>query len=293
MNGGPLLPALPEGFGRAAEKLADTIRHVVDIAVGPDRIRAKAQAQSDAAVVFAEGRAEIQEIEARTIERLRKREMRRQHNIENITLKAVHALPPPEELSGEPVSEDWTSRFFEECEDISDEQMQVLWARILAGEVKVPGTFALRTLSAVRNLTTTDAELFTKLCQVVWYIPGAGLVPVVQDTRMKLLLEAGITFAQLLHLSSIGLIEFSHMTAFGLHGRLTEVSVFYCGREHKLKSDGGAERTFEFGHVLFTAVGRELVQIAEAPGIEDFRTEVLRKWAESGWKEMEVETTAK
>lgn len=29
------LPAIPEGFGRAAEKLADTVRHVVDIAVGP------------------------------------------------------------------------------------------------------------------------------------------------------------------------------------------------------------------------------------------------------------------
>src|SRR4051812_11824409 len=124
MNGGFQLPAIPEGFGRAAEKLADTVRHVVDIAVGPDRIRARAQAQADSALILAEGRAREMELEARAVARLRKREGRRQQNIESITLKAVEALPPPEEILKEPVSEDWTSRFFEECQDISDEQMQ-------------------------------------------------------------------------------------------------------------------------------------------------------------------------
>jgi Protein of unknown function (DUF2806) len=137
------LPILPEGFGRAAEKLADTIRHVVDIVVGPDRIRAKAQGQADSALILAEGRAQVQEIEACAIERLRKREARRQTNIESITLKALDALPPPTGISEQPVSEDWTSRFFEECQDISDEQMQQIWARIMAGEVLGPDAFLL------------------------------------------------------------------------------------------------------------------------------------------------------
>jgi hypothetical protein len=140
-----VLPAIPEGFGRGAEKLADTVRHVVDLIAGPDRIRAKAQAQADAEayamVVVAEGRAMAQDIEARALTRLRKRETRRQANIESITEKALDALPPPEQMSEQPVNEDWTSRFFEECQDIADEQMQQIWAKILAGEVVRPGSF--------------------------------------------------------------------------------------------------------------------------------------------------------
>ena len=64
--------------------------------------------EADSAVILAKGRAEVQEIEARTVDRLRKREVRRQQNIESITLKAFDELPPPEQLSDEKASEDWT-----------------------------------------------------------------------------------------------------------------------------------------------------------------------------------------
>ena len=38
---------------------------------------------------------------------------------------------------------DWFVRFFEASGNISNEQMQELWARVLAGEVNTPGTFFL------------------------------------------------------------------------------------------------------------------------------------------------------
>jgi len=34
MSDGPILPAIPKGFGRAAEKLAETVRHRARSAVG-------------------------------------------------------------------------------------------------------------------------------------------------------------------------------------------------------------------------------------------------------------------
>jgi hypothetical protein len=284
MNGGPFLPALPEGFGRAAEKLADTIRHVVDISVGPDRIRAKAQAQADSAVIHAEGRAKIVEIEARAIERLRKREARRQHNIESITVQAFKALPSPEQISEKPVSEDWTSRFFEECQDISDAQMQQIWARIMAGEVKRPGSFAPRTLSIVRDFTKDDATLFSKLCRFSWLVPGAGFVPIVHDPDAPQLMEAGLNFASLTHLTSIGLIEFNAMQ-YGIKQNLTEFTVSYCGEAHRLKSEGGGERRFEIGRTIFTAVGSELLDITDAQGADEYKQMALAGWSKLGWKE--------
>jgi Protein of unknown function (DUF2806) len=283
MNAG--LPAIPEGFGRAAEKLADTIRHVVDIAVGPDRIRARAQAQADSAVILAEGHAQAQEIEVRAVERLRKRETRRQQNMESITLKAIDALPPPEQISAEQVSEDWTSRFFEECQDISDEQMQQIWARILAGEVARPGSFAPKTLSVVRDLTKSDADLFVEVCKFVWVIPGAGYVPFIFKIDAPLLQRAGIGFAQLTHLTSIGLVEFNHVTSFGLNKPLKEISVSYCGRIHLLRSDGNAERHFSFGPSLLTRVGGELLGVSGAEGSEEIRGAALESWKAQGWSE--------
>jgi uncharacterized repeat protein (TIGR03899 family) len=213
-----VLPAIPEGFGRAAEKLADTVRHVVDLVAGPDRIRAKAQAQADAKayalVVLAEGSSKVQDIEARALARLRKRETRRQNNIEAITEKAFDALPPPEQMSEQRVDEDWTTRFFNECQDISDEQMQQIWARILAGEVARPGSFSPRTLSIVRDLTKNDADLFVKLCRFIWVIPGLNFVPVIHDVEASHVVQSGLNFGNLTHLTSIGLTEFNNVTFF-------------------------------------------------------------------------------
>jgi Protein of unknown function (DUF2806) len=160
---------------------------------------------------LSKGRAEAQDIDARAAERVRRQENRRQSNLESITKQAFAALPPSEQLSDEPVNEDWTSRFFRDCEDISDEQMQQIWARILAGEVARPGRFAPRTLSVTRDLTKQDANLFTKLCQFGWVIPDAGFVPVIHDCEAPEVEAAGINFAVLTHLTTMGLIELNLM----------------------------------------------------------------------------------
>jgi hypothetical protein len=182
---------IPEGFGRAAEKLADTVQHVVELAAGPNRIRAKAQAHADAEAYAVVARAEALvtagDIESRALARLRKRETRRQNNIEQIAEKAVLALPSPDKVSDEQVSEDWTTRFFEECQDISDEQMQQVWGRILAGEVARPRSFSPRTLSIVRDMRRADATRFPALCDLAWGVRVLGEVPLIADLERSYL----------------------------------------------------------------------------------------------------------
>jgi len=288
---------IPDGFGRAAEKLADTIHHVVDLAMGPDRIRAKiiaeAEGQAAAMVIFAEGRAKVQGVEARAVARLRKREVRRQENIESITKKAFDALPPPVQVSEQPVNQDWTSRFFQECQDISDEQMQQIWARILAGEVARPGSFAPRTLSIVRDLTKEDADLFAKVCSFTWDIPGTGIIPVIHmvDGLVDGLVDgqqsakAELNIGMLMHLTSIGLIEFNVVTEYGTVETRTEIAPSYYSRGHQLKSDGGVRRSLSLGHVVFTSAGAELARISNAVGNDQHEKAALDKWSTKGWKE--------
>jgi hypothetical protein len=81
---------------------------------------------------------------------------------------------------------------------------------MMAGEVTRPGSFSPRTLSVVRDLTKSDANLFTKLCRFAWFIPGAAFVPVVHDVEMPLFETQGLNFSKLVHLTSVGLIEFNN-----------------------------------------------------------------------------------
>jgi len=189
------------------------------------------------------------------------------------------------------VSEDWTSRFFEECQDISDEQMQKIWARMMAGEVARPGSFSPRTLSVVRDLTKSDASLFTKLCQFVWFIPGAAFVPVVHDIEMPQFATQGLNFINLVHLTSIGLIEFNNnMPGLAIRTLLTEMTASYCGQAHQLKSVDGAPRRFGIGTTIFTATGQELFRIAGSEGDDELRRATLERWKNTGWNEAEAQS---
>lgn len=277
---GKNLPTISPGFGRAAEKLADTVRHVVDLAAGPDRIVAKAIAQAEADIILADGRARAHDIEARAVDRLRSREARRQRNIESIAGQANKALPPPDQVSEEPVSEDWTSRFFDECQDISDTEMQKIWARILAGEVARPKSFAPRTLSIVRDMTKEDAQLFEQLCCFVWFVPGAGFAPIIHDVKAEHVTAKGIRFINLTHLAAVGLIEFNSITGFVIERRTT-IAPLYCGRAYSLQR--GSEGSFPLGKVIFTTAGAQLFAISNAEGDDDHRVAALSVWKEAGW----------
>jgi hypothetical protein len=62
---------------------------------------------------------------------------------------------------------DWFLRFFDAAGNISNENMQLLWARILAGEVQNPGAFSLRTIETLRNMTQSEALLLHQISRLI------------------------------------------------------------------------------------------------------------------------------
>ena len=70
----------------------------------------------------------------------------------------MKALPPPSDPKG--TSEEFAARVLRHAEDVSDEGVRELYARIIAGEVARPGTFSLRTLSVLRDLEGDTAQKF-------------------------------------------------------------------------------------------------------------------------------------
>ena len=111
-------------------------------------------------------------IEDRTQKRIDFQNVQKQINIESVTTFAAEELKDEPPVTDEPVDEDWTTRFFRIVEDISNEEMQTIWGKILAGEIKQPRSYSLRTLELIRNLAKQEADIFMKVANFA--IRGQG-----------------------------------------------------------------------------------------------------------------------
>ena len=107
----------------------------------------------------------LEEIEGEIDQRIDTLFEKRLSNLAQIVTKAKDALPPGQVPDVEPDLA-WTSSFSEAAQDVSEEEMQEMWARVLAGEVARPGTTTLRTMNVLRNLDQATAQKFRRLCSI-------------------------------------------------------------------------------------------------------------------------------
>ena len=108
---------------------------------------------------------------------------------------------------------DWTSSFFDYVQDVSNEDLQDLLAKILAGEVVRPGSTSLRSLTLLKDIDLEVAELFERLCSMCVIVPGDGKryldarVPSLEGRASANSLQAyGLSFDSLSLLCEYGLI---------------------------------------------------------------------------------------
>ena len=119
-----------------------------------------------------------------------------------------------EQLAGDPqspperqVEEDWLFSWREYAGRVSVEDLQRLWGSVLAGEVKSPGSYSLRTLDFLKSISKSEAEAVSKLASFV--VEGQ----IVRSAQFHL--EAnGISFNVLLKMQELGVV--SGVEAIGL-----------------------------------------------------------------------------
>lgn len=108
-----------------------------------------------------------EEFVKRTQNRLAYQELTKQKNIESVIDHAYEQLKDEADVPNNPVDPDWINRFFNSVAEVSSEDMQRIWGKILAGEVKQPGSFSLRTLQVIKNINKKEALLFEKIAPFV------------------------------------------------------------------------------------------------------------------------------
>lgn len=148
-------------------------------------------------------------------ERIQFQEKKRLANIESVIYKAAQELEDKEVTDKEP-DHDWTARFFSSVQDVSSEEMQIVWAKILAGQVERPDRTSIRTLGVLQEMDRNTAELFEKFCSMCMFLE---IHDVVYDGRICSLgidvgensLESfGLNFEKLNQLQEYGLIISSY-----------------------------------------------------------------------------------
>ena len=280
----------------AIAKLIETVGEQIGLFLEPAHIRRKGKAEADVTVAKAKAEAGIAVVQVqnklairdfldRADERVSRRETKRQKNIEAITAQAVKELP--ESVSEKPVDEDWVTQFFNHCQDVSNEQMQSLWARLLAGEAANPGSFSLRTLALVKVMSKEEANLFTRFCSMVWQTPE-GLVPIVPwEGKISSIVGLQLDSMDFVHLNSLGLIRFETFVSHSIE--VTSDPRFVCsyhGRQHILARQD--MQGFSIGNFLLTEVGKELAAIAGSTPNEEYLSWVISDLREKGWEVVEV-----
>lgn len=155
---------------------------------------------------------DFQRLMQRTQNRMALQEITRQQNIESVVDKAYDLLENENEVTDEPVDQDWTRRFFNITGDISNSEMQEVWARILSGEIKRPGSFSMRTLETIRNISTEEAQTFQKIIPLILHNGNAYFVLSDSD----ILTKCGSSFADMQTLDDCGLMDSSGTLSLNL-----------------------------------------------------------------------------
>ncbi|MBE3070869.1 MAG: DUF2806 domain-containing protein [Planctomycetes bacterium] len=266
-------------LSKPATLLIEKISDAVGGLFKPRQIVRVARAEAQAAKIAALNKIDIRKLQRRAKRRFWAEEARKQANMESIAAKALPGVG--QEAHPEDVDNDWIANFFDKCRIISDEEMQVLWAKVLAGEANAPGTYSKRTVNALGSLDKRDAQLFTTLCGFVWLINNT-LCPLVFYTQTPIYTGRGIHFNTLQHLANAGLVTYEGLGMYDVRRLGREVAASYFSKAVRLRFPHPEDNRLDVGSALLSSTGQELAPIAGAQAVDGFFEFVVETWRKRG-----------
>lgn len=185
-------------------------------------------------------------------------------------------LPPTEAIE-----DDWLHMWKDYSSKVSAEGLQRLWGSVLAGEIKSPGKYSIRTLEFLKLLSRREAELITKIAPF-------GIGGIIPRGSFEYLWSKGLTYGQLMHLQSIGVIQ--GLDAFSLEKKYVSaksnrfaVVMNSHGRCLLVEHDDPL-KTFTLEVCSFTHVGAQLLALGKFEHDEGYLRAIGVDVARMGFK---------
>ena len=208
------------------------------------------------------------------------------------------AVQPTDIGQQEPISEDFLNRFEEVVRFKSSEEMQDYFGRILAGEIRKPGTFSIRTLTILSEIDQNVAGLFKKLCSLSLAIKANNRQ--IHDARVcslggnaanNALSKYSLGFGQLNILLEYGLIVSDYNCYFPyILSNGSSLPFQYQGRTCVLQpsSEKMKGKEYKVSGVALSLAGRELYTIVVQESAERYTQELKKFFAEQGLQMRDV-----
>ena len=163
---------------------------------------------------------------------------------------------------------DWFIRFYEAVGNISNEEMQKIWAKILAGEINHPSSYSLRTIDILKNLSQEDALQFKRICSFCIHDRDKVFVPFYKDF-MK---QFGISYSEMMALDELGIMVCDGMLVLKVPvSQKPRICFLNRGLILTIASVEASIDTMDIQQFPLTSVGKELATlIGDMPTDEVF-----------------------
>jgi len=243
-------------WAKPVNTLIEKISDAVGVLYEPKRIVKQAQASAEADKIKAINNLEIEDLQKRALTRFINEETIKQQNIESIMEKSFSQIS--EDANPKAIDNDWLLNYFDKAKLISDEAIQELWARLLAGEANKPGSISKKTLKILSELDTNDAIAFTKLCSFVFYVNNEPQVFILNTDND--LYNKYISFETLNNLDTLGLLSMHSFLGYMVDKLPKEYIVTYGNSKIKIVGKEQSDNKLDCGKCILTKNGRELYQ---------------------------------
>lgn len=213
---------------------------------------------------------DTEEFVKRTQKRIAYQELVKQKNIEQITAMSYELLEDHAEVEDTPIDSDWLFRFINYIQDISNLEMQKIWARILAEEIVQPKSISIRTLSMLTQMTTREANLFQRIAPYIMQCKNGKNQNMPNDyflltdnTGLDML---GVTFSDILLLDEIGIISSNLLISVGFYIEPDNSEYIVYQNQNAFEFINHGEKTENFccNAFVLTYSGIELLSIINA-----------------------------
>ena len=180
MSDNPLMNIgdLAEPAKALIEKIADATgtlyepKHIVEVAKAQAEaaeIQAEAdikiaKAKAEVAIIQAESEIEITDVHRRAAQRWIAEQGQQQAGIENTIIKAIPQLN--KDADPHAIENDWIINFFNKNRLVTDDEVQNLWASILAGEANRAGSYSPKALTTLADMNEKGLILFNAFCSL-------------------------------------------------------------------------------------------------------------------------------
>lgn len=192
--------------------------------------------------------------------------IRKEVNIAKAILEAEAELENDSSLPPEqPINDDWLYRWRDYASEVSSEELQSMWGKVLAGETKAPGSFSLRTMDFLRNVSQKEAQDIAKLAP---YVIGNMIY-----RDQKHFDQVGLPFGLFISMQELGIL--SGVEALGIRQNFNSsylgkyVRTFVAKSRILIIEHDDAAKTASIPIFLITPKGEEILRLCKDSSIDE------------------------